>query len=100
PVRIAFIAEFAGPFADYGAQMYGGVKTYLKQHGQTFGGRKVEIIVRDTTGAAPDVAKRLAQEALTRDKVDLIAGFGLTPNALAVAPVVSEAKKPMVIMNA
>jgi branched-chain amino acid transport system substrate-binding protein len=76
------------------------MKTYLKQNGDVFGGRKIEIIVKDTTGPAPDVAKRLAQEVITRDEVDLLAGFGLTPNALAVAPVSAEAKKPMVIMNA
>jgi len=99
-VKIAVIAEFSGPFADYGAQILGGMKTYLKQHGETFGGRKIEIVVKDTTGAAPDIAKRLAQEVVTRDQVDILAGFGLTPNALAVAPVSAEAKKPMVIMNA
>jgi branched-chain amino acid transport system substrate-binding protein len=99
-VKIGVIAEFSGPFADYGAQILGGMKTYLKQNGETFGGRKIEIVVKDTTGAAPDVAKRLAQEVITRDQVDVLAGFGLTPNALAVAPVSAEAKKPMVIMNA
>ena len=100
PVKIGVIAEFSGPFADYGAQILGGMKTYLKQNGEVFGGRKIEIVVKDTTGAAPDIAKRLAQEVITRDEVDLLAGFGLTPNALAVAPVSAEAKKPMVIMNA
>jgi branched-chain amino acid transport system substrate-binding protein len=100
PVKIGVVAEFSGPFADYGTQIVNGMKTYLKQNGDTFGGRKIEIIQRDTTGAAPDVAKRLAQELITRDNVDLLAGFGLTPNALAVAPIDAEAKKPMVIMNA
>jgi branched-chain amino acid transport system substrate-binding protein len=99
-VKIGVIAEFSGPFADYGAQILGGMKTYLKQNGDTFGGKKIEIVVKDTTGAAPDIAKRLAQEVITRDQVDVLAGFGLTPNALAVAPVSAEAKKPMVIMNA
>jgi branched-chain amino acid transport system substrate-binding protein len=100
PVKIGVIAEFSGPFADYGTQILNGMKTYLKQNGDTFGGRKIEIIQRDTTGAAPDIAKRLAQELITRDNVDILAGFGLTPNALAVAPIDAEAKKPMVIMNA
>ena len=99
-VKIGVIAEFSGPFADYGTQIVNGMKTYLKLHGDTFGGRKVEFIQRDTTGAAPDIAKRLAQELITRDNVDILAGFGLTPNALAVAPIDAEAKKPMVIMNA
>jgi branched-chain amino acid transport system substrate-binding protein len=99
-VKIGVIAEFSGPFADYGAQILGGMKVYLKQNGEVFGGRKVELLVRDTTGAAPDIAKRFAQELVTRDNVDVLAGFGLTPNALAVAPVATQAKKPMVIMNA
>jgi branched-chain amino acid transport system substrate-binding protein len=99
-VKIGVIAEFSGPFADYGNQILNGMKTYLKLNGDTFAGRKVEIITRDTTGAAPDIAKRLAQELITRDNVDILAGFGLTPNALAVAPIDAEAKKPMVIMNA
>jgi branched-chain amino acid transport system substrate-binding protein len=100
PVRIGVVAEFSGPFADYGAQIVGGMKTYLKLNGDVFGGRKVEIIAKDTTGPSPEIAKRLAQELVTRDNVDILAGFGLTPNALAVAPVSAEAKKPMVIMNA
>jgi branched-chain amino acid transport system substrate-binding protein len=99
-VKIGVVAEFSGPFADYGAQIVGGMKAYLKQNGEVFAGKKIEIVIRDTTGAAPDIAKRLAQELVTRDQVDILAGFGLTPNALAVAPVSAEAKKPMVIMNA
>src|ERR1700681_4839564 len=99
-VKIGVIAEFSGPFADYGSQILGGMKTYLAQNGDVFGGKKIEIVVKDTTGAAPDIAKRLAQEVITRDQVDILEGFGLTPNALAVAPVSAEAKKPMVIMNA
>jgi branched-chain amino acid transport system substrate-binding protein len=99
-VKIGVVAEFSEPFADYGAQIVGGMRTYLKLNGEVFGGKKIELIMRDTTGAAPDIAKRLAQELVTRDNVDILAGFGLTPNALAVAPVSAEAKKPMVIMNA
>jgi branched-chain amino acid transport system substrate-binding protein len=99
-VKIGVIAEFSGPFADYGNQIVNGMKTYLKLHGDTFGGRKVEIVTRDTTGPAPEIAKRLAQELVARDNVDILAGFGLTPNALAVGPIDAEAKKPMVIMNA
>lgn len=99
-VRIGVIAEFSGPFADYGGQILGGMKAYLKQNGEVFGGRKVELLIKDTTGAAPEIAKRLAQELVTRDNVDILAGFGLTPNALAVAPVATQAKKPMVVMNA
>ena len=99
-VKLGLVAEFSGPFAQYGQQILGGMKAYMKQHGDTVAGKKIEIVQKDTTGPSPDVAKRLAQELVTRDNVDMLVGFGLTPNALAVAPVATEAKKPMVIMNA
>src|SRR5438445_6484397 len=60
----------------------------------------IYVITRNTTGPTPEIAKRFAQELVTRDNVDILVGFGLTPNALAVAPVATEAKKPMIIMNA
>jgi branched-chain amino acid transport system substrate-binding protein len=100
PVKIGLIAPFSGSFADYGKQMEAGVKAYQSLHGDTVAGRKVQVIMKDTTGPAPDVAKRLAQELVVRDKVDILAGFGLTPEALAVAPVAEQAKKAMVIFNA
>jgi len=99
-VKVGVIAEFSGPFAAYGQQMEAGMKAYMKQNGDTVAGKKVELILRDTGGPAPDVAKRFAQELITRDKVQFLAGFGLTPNAMAVAPVVTEAKLPMIVSNA
>lgn len=99
-IKIGLIAPFSGPFADYGKQMEGGIKAYMKQHGDKVAGKKIEIIIKDTTGPVPEVAKRLAQELVVRDKVDFLAGFGLTPEALAVAPIAEQAKKPMIIMNA
>ena len=76
------------------------IKLYVKQHGDTVAGKKIEFIRKDTGGIAPDVAKRLAQELVVRDKVDILAGFALTPNALAAGDVSAEAKKFMVVMNA
>jgi len=99
-IKIGVIAAFSGPFADYGKQMEGGIKAYMKQHGDTVAGKKIELIMKDTTGPSPEIAKRLAQELVVRDKVDVLAGFGLTPEALAVAPIAEQAKKPMIIMNA
>jgi len=99
-VKVGMIGEFSGPFAQYGQQILGGMRAYMKIHGDTVAGKKIEIVQKDTGGPAPDVAKRLAQELVTRDNVDILVGFGLTPNALAVAPVATEAKKAMVIMNA
>jgi branched-chain amino acid transport system substrate-binding protein len=99
-VKLGLVAEFSGPFAQYGQQILGGMNAYMKLHGDSVAGKKIEIVQKDTTGPSPDVAKRLAQELITRDNVDILVGFGLTPNALAVAPVATEAKKLMVVMNA
>jgi branched-chain amino acid transport system substrate-binding protein len=100
PLKIGMVAEFSGVAADFGKQMQAGMKAWLRIHGDTINGRKVEILDRDIGGPNPEVSKRLAQELVTRDKVDFLAGFGFTPNALAAAPVATEAKVPMVVMNA
>jgi branched-chain amino acid transport system substrate-binding protein len=100
PIKIGLLAPFSGLFAGSGKQMEGGVRAYLEQRGNKVAGREIEVLVKDTTGPAPDVAKSLAQGLIVRDKVDFLAGFVLTPNALAVAPLATEAKKPLVVMNA
>jgi branched-chain amino acid transport system substrate-binding protein len=99
-VKIGLILPFSGQFADLATQMDNGIKLYMKQKGDTVAGKKIEIIRKDTGGIAPDVATRLAQELVTRDKVDILAGFALSPNAIAVSKVATDAKKFMVIMNA
>jgi branched-chain amino acid transport system substrate-binding protein len=99
-IKIGLLLEYSGPFAQNALEIDNGLRLYIKQHGDTVAGKKIEIIKRDTTGAAPDVAKRLAQELVIRDKVNFLAGFVLTPNALAVTDVATEAKVPMIIMNA
>lgn len=100
PVKIGLIMEYSGQFADTAAQMDNGIKLYMKQHGDVVAGRKIELLRRDTGGIAPDVAKRLAQELVVRDNVDILAGFVATPNALAASDVSAQAAKFMVIMNA
>ncbi len=100
PVKVGIIAPFTGPFADYGKQFDAGAKAYQRLHGDTIAGRKIQLIVKDTGGPSPEVAKRLAQELVVQDKVDFLAGFGLTPEALATADIATQAKKPMVIFNA
>ena len=99
-VKIGVISAFSGQFADTSAQIDNGIKLYMKQKGDTVAGKKIELIRKDTGGPNPDVAKRLAQELVTRDNVDILAGFALTPEALAASDVSAEAKKFMVIMNA
>ena len=100
PIKIGLIMPYSGQFADTAAQIENGIKLYMKQHGDTVAGRKIEIIRKDVGGINPPVAKRLAQELVTRDNVDILAGFSLTPNALAAADISKEAKKFMVVMNA
>jgi len=101
PLKIGLVLPMSGPFAAYGKQIEHGVRLWLAQNGDTVAGRKVELIVKDDSpGTSGDISKRMAQELVVRDNVDILAGFGLTPSALAVAPVATEAKKPMVVMNA
>src|SRR5437588_3234119 len=99
-IKIGMINVLSGQFADAGIQMENGARTYMKLHGDTVAGKRIEIIRRDVGGPLPDVAKRHAQELVVRDKVDILAGFLLTPNALAAADVSAQAKKFMVVMNA
>jgi branched-chain amino acid transport system substrate-binding protein len=100
PVKIGVILPYSGQFADTGVQLDNGIKLYVQQHGDTVAGRKIEVIRKDVGGIAPEVAKRLAQELVVRDNADILAGFALTPNALAAAEVSAQAKKFMVVMNA
>jgi branched-chain amino acid transport system substrate-binding protein len=99
-IKIGLIIPYSGQFADAAKQMDDGVKLYVKQHGDKVAGKKLEFIRKDVGGINPPVAKRLAQELVTRDHVDIIAGFVLTPNAIAASDISKEAKKFMVIMNA
>jgi branched-chain amino acid transport system substrate-binding protein len=99
-IKIGMIAEMTGSFSDFGFNIVNGAKAYIKEHGDTVAGKKIELIVKDVGGPSPEVAKRFAQELIVKDKVDFIAGFGFTPNALAVAPIITESKTPTVIMNA
>jgi branched-chain amino acid transport system substrate-binding protein len=100
PLRIGVILPYSGPFADAANQLQAGIDLYLEKHGNEVAGRTIEIIRKDTGGPAPDVARRLAQELVVRDNVDILAGFALTPEALGAAEVATEAQKLMVVMNA
>jgi len=100
PLKIGVIMTYSGPFATYGHQADLGIETYMKAHGDTIAGRKIEIIRKDDTGLAPDVSKRVTQELAVRDKVDIIFGGCWSPNAFASAPVVTEAKIPFFIIVA
>lgn len=99
-IKIGMILPFSGQFADTGVQLDNGIKLWMQQHGDTVAGHKIEVIRKDVGGIAPEVSKRLAQELIVRDHADILAGFALTPNALAAAEVSAQARKFMVVMNA
>jgi branched-chain amino acid transport system substrate-binding protein len=100
PLKVGLIVPMSGPFASTGRQIEAAVKLYQQQNGASVAGRAVEILLKDDGGLAPDVTKRLAQELVSRDKVQVLAGFGLTPLAFAAAPVATQAKVPMIVMAA
>jgi branched-chain amino acid transport system substrate-binding protein len=100
-VKVGLINTYSGTEAQTGDEIDKGVKLYIKEHEKDLPpGVKVELVVRDDTGPNPDVAKRLAQELITRDHVQFLTGVVWTPNAAAIAPLTVEAKVPFVIMNA
>ncbi|MGZ5084626.1 MAG: ABC transporter substrate-binding protein, partial [Usitatibacter sp.] len=99
-MRIGLVLPLTGPFASTGRQIEAAVRLYMARNGDTVAGQKLELLVRDDTGLAPETTKRLSQELIARDKVSFLAGFGLTPLALATAPLATEAKVPMIVMGA
>jgi branched-chain amino acid transport system substrate-binding protein len=100
PIKVGLILPLTGPFASTGRQTEAAVRLYMQRNGDAVAGRKVELIVKDDTGLAPETTKRIAQEFVVQEKVAILAGFGLTPLALATAPLATEAKTPMVVMCA
>jgi branched-chain amino acid transport system substrate-binding protein len=98
-VKIGLILPMTGPFASTGRQIDAAVKLYLAQNGSTVAGKKVEVILKDDAGVA-DTTRRIAQELVVNEKVAVLAGFGLTPLAMATAPIATQSKTPMVVMAA
>ncbi|HWC93281.1 MAG TPA: ABC transporter substrate-binding protein, partial [Pseudolabrys sp.] len=84
-IKIGVILSLSGQFADTGVQMENGIKLYMKQHGDTVAGKKIVLIIKDTGGINPPVAKRLTLELIVRDKADILTGYSLSPNAFAGA---------------
>src|ERR1700752_4149395 len=99
PGTCGLILPIPGPFTTAGKQVEAGVRFYMQQNGASVDGKKIELILRDDAGIA-DNSRRIAQELLAGGKVNILAGFGLTPIALAVAPLATETKTPMVVMAA
>ena len=104
-VKIGLIADFTGAFATWGTQFQQAVEAYQAVNGKTVKGpdgktHEIQFIYRDSASAGPDRAKQLAEELVLREKVKFLAGFDLSPHAMAVAEIATQAKIPVVIMNA
>lgn len=98
-IKIGFLAPLTGQFAQNGRQMVAGLKYFLQENGTSVAGKKIEVIIRDD-GGSPEQAKRIAQELVVNEKVSLLAGFNVTPVAMAVAPLSAEAKIPQIVTAA
>src|SRR5690349_7428497 len=99
PIKIGLILPMTGQQQSTGRETLAAVKLFMAQNGDTVAGRKVEIVLKDDA-AVPDTTKRLAQELIVNDKINFVAGFGITPCALAVAPLATQAKIPEIVMCA
>src|SRR5437868_14856225 len=99
PFTIGLILPMTGQQATTGRQIEAAARLWMAQNGDTVAGRKVQLILKDDT-SLPDVTRRLGQELIVNEKVDVVAGFGITPSALAVAPIATQSKTPEVVMAA
>src|SRR5512143_4311876 len=98
-VKIGLVLSMTGQQTSTGKQIKAAVDLYMKQHGDKVAGKKIQVILRDS-GSVPDNTKRLAQELIVNEKVNVIAGFEITPAALVVAPLATEAKVVELVMAA
>jgi branched-chain amino acid transport system substrate-binding protein len=98
-VKIGALLPMTGPQQSTGVQIAAAIRLYMAQNGDTVAGKKIQVIIKDD-GASPDNSKRLAQELIVKDNVNFVVGFGVTPTALAVAPLATEAKIPEIVMAA
>ena len=97
--KIGLVLPMTGQQATTGRQIEAAARLYMAQNGDTVAGKKIQLIVKDDT-SLPDATRRLAQELVVNDKVSVLAGFGITPSAMATAPIATQSKTPMVVMAA
>jgi branched-chain amino acid transport system substrate-binding protein len=95
-VKIGLVLPLTGGLAPVGKQVQAGVKLYMQRHGTTVAGKKIDVIIKDD-GGVPDNSKRLAQELIVNDKVAVV-GSALTPSAMAIGPLSTQAKTANVVM--
>jgi branched-chain amino acid transport system substrate-binding protein len=97
--KIGLVLPMTGPQATTGRQIEAAARLWMAQNGDTVAGRKIQLVLRDDT-SLPDQTRRLAQELVVNEKVAVLAGMGITPSALAVAPIATQSKTPLVVMAA
>jgi len=100
PLKVGFLASFSGPYADQNKDTDAAIAAFIKEHGEGVAGRRLQIIKRDDGGLAPENARRLAQDLIVGDHVDFLMGLTLSPNAIAMAPIATQAKVPTLLVNA
>ena len=98
-MKFGIVGPFSGGSALNGVQWKQGIDAWLALNGDTINGRKIEIIYRDTASGNPAVAKQLSQELLVQDKVDVLGGYALSPEAAGVAPLINETKTPTLLFH-
>ena len=99
-VKVGVVLPFTGVGAEFGQQVDRGIQTFMKLNPNAFGGYKIELVKRDSKAPSGADAKTAVQELITQEKVDILTGFIYSPDAIASAPLATEGKKPMIIMNA
>ena len=100
PFKVGIVFSYTGSAGDAPTLIDAGMAAFVKEHGDSAGGRKIVLVKRDDTGIAPEVARRQAQDLIINEKADVLAGLLFTPNAVAVANVSTQAKVPLLIVNA
>jgi len=99
-VKIGVVLPYSGVGAEFGQQVDRGIQTFMKMNPNAFGGVKVELVKRDSKAPSGADARVAVQELIAQEKVDILTGFIYSPDAIASAPLATEGKKPMIIMNA
>ncbi len=97
--KIGLVIPLTGQQTSTGKQIETAMRLYMAQNGSTAGGKTIELFVKDDA-SLPDNSRRMAQELIVNDKVDMVAGFGITPSAMAVAPLATQSKTPMLVTAA
>lgn len=99
-IKVGVVGTMSGPYALFGANFKWGIDAWVAEHGNKVGDHEIEFVYRDEESPNPAKSKALAQELIVKEKVQYLAGFYFTPDAMAAAPLLEEAKTPMVVMNA